>query len=159
MNQKLQKKLFKKYPKIFVQRKLPMSQTAMCWGIDTCDGWYWLIDMLCGRIQSFIDNNMKYSEGKIQQVEATQVKEKFGGLRFYFQGGDHSEYVHGIVSFAEYLSYYICEVCGETKKVKQTKKGWISTLCPKCMKSHYAESIKDYPSLDRILLRKENENK
>ena len=64
------------------------------------------------------------------QVEATQVKEKFGGLRFYINGAD--DFVYGMISFAEHLSYQICEECGSTKNIIHTK-GWISTICQKCL--------------------------
>lgn len=40
----------------------------------------------------------------------TQVKEKFGGLRFYVQQG--TDEVYKLVSEAEAKSYHICEVCG-----------------------------------------------
>jgi len=77
MKQEEERKLFEKYPKIFCQRKLPMSQTAMCWGFSCGSGWYNIIDALCANIQGYIDSENK------PQVEATQVKEKFGELRFY----------------------------------------------------------------------------
>ena len=70
--------LIKKYPLIFKQHSLPMSQTAMCWGICCGQGWEKLIDNLCGILQFDIDNN------GYPQVEATQVKEKFGRLCFYY---------------------------------------------------------------------------
>lgn len=54
MSPHLDKKLCQKYPKIFAQRNLPMSQTAMCWGIDTGDGWYNIIDMLCAAITGHV---------------------------------------------------------------------------------------------------------
>src|SRR3990172_2708662 len=76
MNIKLEAALYKKYPKIFRQRKLPMTETCMCWGISCGDGWYKIIDDLCADIQVFCDQNKC-------QIEATQVKEKFGTLRFY----------------------------------------------------------------------------
>jgi len=126
MKKELQEKLFKKYPKIFAQRYLSMEQTAMCWGIDTGDGWYWLIDQLCEYLQFQTDNN------KSPQVEASQVKEKFGGLRFYVSGADDRQY--SAIRFAEFLSYSICEDCGTTKEVSQNKTGWIRSLCPKCRK-------------------------
>ena len=121
---------YKKYPKIFAQRKLSIKESCMPWGLCCGNGWYWLIDMLCNAIQSYIDNNEHL---KIPQVEAVQVKEKFGGLRFYINGGD--EEIEGMISLAEYMSYYICESCGSTENVSQNKKGWISTLCPNCRKS------------------------
>jgi hypothetical protein len=132
MKKELQDKLFAKYPKIFRQKDLSMKETCMCWGIETGNGWYWLIDNLCSFIQSHIDNYNKYNEPKISQVEATQVKEKFGGLRFYYINGDSE--IEGAVAFAEYLSYVTCENCGSTKNVTQTK-GYITSLCEDCMKN------------------------
>ena len=55
-----------------------MKETCMCWGIDTGDGWYDLIDTLCGLLQFNTDRN------RCPQVEATQVKEKYGTLSFYY---------------------------------------------------------------------------
>jgi hypothetical protein len=56
MNKKLQDKLFKKYPKIFQDKDKPATQTCMCWGIDTGDGWFDLLDTLCFLIQNHVDN-------------------------------------------------------------------------------------------------------
>jgi hypothetical protein len=60
-----------------------------------------------------------------------QVKEKYGGLRFYVNGGNVD--TDKLISEAEALSYEICEVCG--KKGKPNEDGWISTLCKKCRKN------------------------
>ena len=126
MKKELQNKLFKNYPKIFGQKDLDMTQTCMCWGIDTGDGWYWLLDQLCNGIQSYIDNN---KHRNIIQLEATQVKEKFGGLCFYYQGGD--DIIGGMINLAEGMSYKICEFCGTTDNVFNTN-GWITTICQTC---------------------------
>jgi len=128
MKNELDKQLVEKYPKIFAQRHDDMRTTAMCWGFECGDGWYWLIDNLCGSIQGYIDNNKHL---KIQQVVATQVKEKYGGLRFYFNGGD--ELIDGMVWLTESLSVEMCETCGSTQNVTQTK-GWITTICENCLK-------------------------
>lgn len=61
------------------------------------------------------------------QVVATQVKEKFGTLRFYYNGGD--DVVHGIVSMAESMSAVTCERCGNPGKLSTG--GWIKALCKK----------------------------
>jgi len=63
----------------------------------------------------------------IPQVVATQVKEKFGGLRFYYNGGD--EYIGGLIQMAELMSQQTCEVCGNHGKIYTT--GWHRTLCEK----------------------------
>jgi hypothetical protein len=67
--------------------------------------------------------------GRYPQVIATQVKEKFGGLRFYVQGASDVQYA--VISFTESLSYKICEKCGSMNHIGQTQ-GWVTTLCKDC---------------------------
>lgn len=133
MKTELQNKLFEKYPKIFRQKDLPMEDTCMCWGIECGDGWYDLINNLCFTLQFNTDNNNNYP-----QVEAVQVKEKFGSLRFYYwisnEGSErHYGNIEGRICFAESLSTTICEHCGTNQNVTQTE-GWISTVCEDCLK-------------------------
>jgi hypothetical protein len=126
MKPELQNKLFEKYPKIFRQKDLSMQETCMCWGFDCGDGWYNIIDTLCHQIQWHIEHNLSKDEDpEVVNVEATQVKEKFGGLRFYYIGGNN--FISGLVSMAESLSGKTCEECGAPGGSK--KGGWISTLC------------------------------
>lgn len=61
----------------------------------------------------------------IPQVIAVQIKEKFGTLRFYYDGGD--EYCRGVESMAEFMSAKTCEECGSPGKSRHG--GWIRTLC------------------------------
>ena len=117
-------KIYEKYPKIFRQKDLDKSQTCMCWGLDIGLGWHWLVDKLCEFLQFDIDNNGR------SQIEAVQVKQKFGGLRFYVDKATSEQYE--AICFAEFLSYFICEECGSTKGVTQNKTGWIVTLCEEC---------------------------
>jgi hypothetical protein len=56
---------------------------------------------------------------------ALQVKEKFGGLRFYVQGATDEQYAY--IRFAEAMSYRTCDVCGN--KGKPNHEGWITTRC------------------------------
>lgn len=62
---------------------------------------------------------------EVQQVVVAQVKEKFGSLRFYYDGGD--DYVDGMVRLAESMSGFTCEQCGDSGESRQG--GWIRTLC------------------------------
>ena len=59
------------------------------------------------------------------QVVAVQVKEKFGTLRFYYNGGD--KVVDGIERMAESMSAVMCEECGTPGRSRGG--GWIRTLC------------------------------
>lgn len=126
MKKELDEELCRKYPKIFADRFEDMKTTAMCWGFECSSGWHFIIDTCCQHIQSYIDNNAHLD---IPQVVATQVKEKFGTLRFYYDGGN--EYIDGIVSHTEYLSEFYCEECGTTNEVGLTA-GWYKTICKKC---------------------------
>ena len=107
MKQELQEKLFSKYPKIFGDRTKPMTETCMCWGIETGCGWYDIIDTLCQAITNTYSTSLEIDEVDAKhlgvephkfkdevsyiysvncpQVVAQQVKEKFGELRFYWQ--------------------------------------------------------------------------
>jgi len=124
MKKELQDKLYEKYPKIFKQKDDDMTTTCLCWGLECGDGWFDLIERLCDSLQFHTDRN------NYPQVEATQVKEKFGTLSFYTSGAD--EYLSGYINFAESMSATICETCGTNQNVTQTK-GWIKTICKKCL--------------------------
>ena len=58
--------------------------------------------------------------------QTCQVKEKFGGLRFYINGGSNE--IYDRISEAEKESYTICEVTGKPGELR-TDVGWIRTLC------------------------------
>lgn len=68
--------------------------------------------------------------------EIKQIKEKFGGLRFYIGSGN--EKIWEIITKYETLSYTICEKCGEFGTLRKdggNYGGWWQTLCDK----HYIE--------------------
>lgn len=124
MREELDKELCEKYPKIFANRYGDMRTTAMCWGFECGDGWYDILNQLCGLIQHHIDwENRK--EEKVEQVIAVQVKEKFGTLRFYYDGGD--QYIRGLVAMAESMSSVTCETCGKPGHLRGV--GWLYTAC------------------------------
>lgn len=129
MTRELEIKLINKYPKIFSTLFKPCGDVLepIYFGVECGDGWYWLIDKLLSSIQNYID----YNSDKTSQVIATQIKEKFGRLNFYYDGGN--EMISGMVWMAENLSHEICEHCGSTNDVGSTS-GWIITLCEKCAK-------------------------
>ena len=127
MNPELDKKLCEKYPQIFANRHADMRTTAMCLGFDCGDGWYTIIDVLCMHLQARRDGYLAWPEGarEIYQPVAAQVKEKYGGLRFYYDGGD--DFSDGVVAMAEAMSYRTCEKCGNPGVLREG--GWLKTLC------------------------------
>lgn len=80
-------------------------------------------------------------ENECQKVPvAVQVKEKFGGLRFYVQGATDEAYSY--IDFAERMSYRTCETCG--KPGKTITNGWHYTAC----EEHTREEDKDAEDSD-----------
>lgn len=60
--------------------------------------------------------------------KAMQVKEKFGGLRFYMNY--YVEEIEELISKAQAKSFKICEHCGNPGEERGG--GWILTLCDSC---------------------------
>ena len=86
------------------------------------------------RIYKFLNKfkrKLKKENLPAPHVDIVQVKEKFGSLRFYINGGD--DYIYGMIDLAENMSYRTCETCGSTKNIVQTTRGWISTICKECL--------------------------
>jgi hypothetical protein len=126
--------LIAKYPKIFQQYE---GNPGMVNWYGVPDGWLSIIDKLCGSIQSYIDNVSRYIDGKQvkpKQVTCIQMKEKFGGLRFYADNTD--EVVEGMISMAEYMCDYTCQECGSEENIGRTG-GWITVLCQTCAGDNY----------------------
>lgn len=122
MSPDLDELLCKRYPALFEERRLPMTQTAMCWGFSCGDGWFLIINELCAEIQAAV------TAGRIEQPVAVQVKEKFGELRFYLRGS--SEEAERLVDEAERRSLETCEICGAPGVMRDLHR-WYRTRCDK----------------------------
>ena len=94
--------------------------------LGTGIGWYNLIYTLTNCIDGRLEHLNK--DGGNRKVVIAQIKEKFGGLRYYADG-DVDEQMDGMIDFAEALSYTICEECGAPGKLRSG--GWMRTLCDK----------------------------
>ena len=127
------KRMEERFPKMFGHKRYG--------GFACGEGWWPILESLCANIQSHIDwkneQKEKYSRGEgCNQVVVAQIKEKFGGLRFYYDGGD--ETINGMVRMAEVWADRSCETCGAPGT--SGGNGWIQTLCP----AHRAESDARY---------------
>ena len=87
-------------------------------------GWYGLVkELIEGAIAAGWDRQI------------CQVKEKFGGLRFYHGGVQAEEerdshMAMGAIQQAEEMSFHVCEECGASAELRQS--GWFRTLCDEC---------------------------
>ena len=125
MDAELQNQLYEKYPYLFSNRNKSRMESCMCWGCEVGNGWYELLSSVCWRI---FQHDRNTADPEYIPVKFDQIKEKYGGLRVYYSGGNN--YVRGVISMAEEYSYKVCEVCGNSGK--PNKGGWITTLCESC---------------------------
>lgn len=155
MNPELQSALYAKYPLIFREHGLPMSETAMCWGLQCGNGWHDIIDHLCYAMTWTYSTGFMQGDGHISveppQVVFTTVKEKFGTLRIYHRlefseafsalcetNADarkirdrYESYFDGIIHMAEILSSRTCEDTGKPGEMHVSggsRRGWYRTL-------------------------------
>jgi len=111
-----EKEIYEKYPKIFVDKDKPMTETCMCWGLEVPQNWLPIIDELCDAMTNcrYVVCVPEFKETiKFPQVVAKQVKEKYNGLRFYYRleyeqenipdsvVNEHYRYIDGMIAYAE----------------------------------------------------------
>lgn len=139
MKEELEQNLYKLAPILYQQHTLNMQQTCMCWGFETPDTWYNLLYKLSEKLEKL---NQELKDKHIE-IQAVQVKEKFGSLRFYYDiinNSDNndinitklSKHVQDLIDEVEKESWNICCFCG--KPATKTTAGWISRACDKCIK-------------------------
>lgn len=108
-----------KYPKLFKNLRY----------LEVSTGWYDLIHKVSSRIEQV---NQGYSGD--DGIFASQIKTKFGGLRYYISSENVSrsdvELVNAFIAEAESISYSICEGCGGD--VDQKIASRYASLCSKC---------------------------
>lgn len=128
MNPELDAYLKKKFPKLYTESGDAQNPFTL-FGFECNDGWFRIILWLSKYLQSYIDQQNKWAEKypdqylPVKQIKVVQVKEKFGTLRFYTDGGN--EHTSTVIRFVEYISGFICETTGKTDDVGYNKKGWI----------------------------------
>lgn len=100
-----------------IQKRL---DAGMGCGSGISDGWMNLVVELDAKIAAI------YPDYTIDQI-----KEKFGGLRYYIGKvpKEHFDEIHNLIHEAEAKSVKVCEECGEPGKRTTLDSGWCRTLC------------------------------
>lgn len=101
-------------------------------GVETGDGWYQLLYDLCEELAKCIHD----ADEPVKFV-VTQIKEKYGTLRFYYylEDGDFEtrEQIDEIIDKYEGLSATVCECCGKPGKLRE-KNGQLMVRCEECFR-------------------------
>lgn len=140
MNDALEQKLFNRFK--FYRPELSEHVSLMCYGFCVNDGWFNLIWDLSEAIDEEINNYYADKPNELAKaylsedykINVFQVKEKFGGLRFYIDVEDNELYkkIQLHVDEAEGKSYKTCERCGKSGKI--VRNGWVTVICDTCIK-------------------------
>jgi hypothetical protein len=136
MKEELELQLVKKYPKILKDYRGDKMKTCMAWGLECDDGWYNLLDRCMEKVQYFCD--LCQAQGKNVQLVATQIKEKYGTLRFYYYIEEATvierSIIEDFVTQAERESEHVCEESGEDGTIC-SRGGWYKTVSRKVAKT------------------------
>ena len=121
MNQENTDKLIQVAGPIFPQGQIDPRENLMCFGFETGDGWFELL-------QDCFRGLRKIREvGIAPNLMLVQVKEILGTLRVYVNGYDEDGIVYAVIRNAEARSGWTCDVCGRYGTTGGN--GWLSTRC------------------------------
>lgn len=98
-------------------------------GFECGDGWRGILGQLITKIKE-----LDGKSGVVTQI--AQVKEKFGGLRFYPLAGAGTG-VWKLITDYEEKSYGVCEFTGSQTNVGLWTYQWMSTMSKKYAEEHY----------------------
>jgi hypothetical protein len=121
MRKELEQKLVERWPTWFNVNG-DIRQTLMPRGFTVRDGWFDIIWRLCEDLEPLVVE-VELKTGR--RFEVLQVKEKFGGLRFYTNL--HTDTISERIQAAGLESIHTCEVCGQPGS--QTEGAWGRTRC------------------------------
>lgn len=122
--------LLRGYPRLFGNPEKP-GEVRMRWGFECGDGWFRLLHDLSSAIEE-----EAFRQGldpdSASWPKASQVKEKFGTLRFYM-GVQRGE-MGNLIDQAAERSEHTCETCGLEGELRT--EGWYHVACDSCEEKH-----------------------
>ena len=143
MKPELQVELFRRYPKLFRKPGKRLVHPEVISelgprleddngpfgerGIECGDGWFALVDRLCGACEHEIETLISQDVPKECWPRVAQIKGKMGGLRFYVNESLTDELRALILTVEEEESRRTCEYCGAPGKLREGE--WRHTYC------------------------------
>lgn len=115
--------LCRDFPNLYKNRR--KRGTCMVFGLSVGDGWEPIVRELSEKLEKLI---LEAPEDLRGSYHASQVKEKFGGLRFYMASSTAE--MGKAIDEAEEACSKVCESCGAPGSLHQT--GWARTNCVAC---------------------------
>jgi hypothetical protein len=122
MRKELEQRLVERWPTWF-NTEGDFRNTAMVRGFEHDDGWFDILWRLCEDLEPLVAT---FEQQSGLQFEVLQVKEKFGGLRFYVNCR-RNDAIDQRIAIAADESFHTCELCGQPGELREGD--WIKTLC------------------------------
>lgn len=126
MKEELEQKLFERFPFYEARSLWNGEKLGFPTGASFGDGWYDILYQLCERIE---EDLKRYPNPDFCFQD---IKEKYGGARFYTSSVPESSKIFDYINEAEEQSYETCEQCGTKENVKLISQGWWRTICDNC---------------------------
>ncbi len=102
-------RLFDAFPHLYRGHHKPVQQSLMSFGFECGDGWFELLWRLSEAIEKEAARS-GIDEQSESWPEATQVKQKGGGLRFYLEHATPT--MMPLIEEAEKAAEWTCQECG-----------------------------------------------
>src|ERR1700722_2203808 len=121
------------YPPIFAN-----TSNLSCinlFGFECGDGWFDILKELIERLKAILEDRAnRIDTDEDFPMVVSQVKEKYGTLRFYMSCS--TDPMDDAIRYAEDRSMYTCEECGKPGTLGQ-KNHWYMTRCEECWKEAF----------------------
>lgn len=118
-----------------IRKKFPNILGKLAF-VECPSGWETLIEHMCLDIVKY--ETYLLADPSYSPIVFLQLKEKFGGLTAYYQGGhikgDHISAIGDMIHSYEQKSNSICSLCGAIDSVtrKIYTRGWVYVRCESC---------------------------
>lgn len=130
MRKELEEKIARRWPSWFDMNG-DIRHTLMPFGFQCGGGWFDLLWRLCERLEPLV---AEFERKTGERFEVIEVKQKFGGLRFYTSHWPNlgrtpaPEAIHKCIEDARAESCDTCELCGQPGRMRDLG-GWFAARC------------------------------
>jgi hypothetical protein len=118
-------RLTQSFPLLYQDKDKPLTESLMAFGFECGDGWFDIIWNLSQKLELLIEDFIKNNPSEEWVPRASQVKEKYGTLRFYMSS--ETQEMSDAISLAESESAKTCEECGKAGSFRGTS--WVTVRC------------------------------
>ena len=126
MKEIFEKQLYDEFPLLY-DKGADIRTSCMGFGFECGDGWYEIIRELSEKLYPLIEKSRQKLFDEFDfHPKASQVKEKFGELRFYMDCA--TDEMYDLINEYEDRSSKVCEICGKPGEIDYKEK-WLACRC------------------------------